>query len=671
MSVSLTNGALHAPGAILNANAIDAKHLALQSHLKDALYIKLDGEQGAWSRFKLRCQQHSSLFVSLQGMAQGQFSDNWMELFMQALPDRTFHCILRRVVLCLTPDRLSDLFNYAVRLSFTQLSNDLILPLISLMNDHEIQQMLPALQKDTKEVNEKLLSLLSECDAIRKSQDKSRADYFHQSLPFLFSWAQQFLEAFLDALNFFKPGTRIGSSWEASHRLSIYWYLLGLPALLFSAYMSVMGSIVWSAVAALVTLIGSVALLKAYLKWLRPCPDYLDICDNLTKKLMESESDVDVTLVREDFVRDVLCILSMKRPVLIYGPPGAGKSALLEVIAKTIALNKDIPACFKGAKFFLLKTSKLLREFEGVDRLERIKRTLGEQKNLGIFGWEEFSSVFEKKSVEYDCKSLFDKSVGSLPYSIVLMTDEEFKKVESDLTWVRRFEIKQLVSLDKDQTMKIMRDRVKRVCHEVSNAALEAVFEATKSKSQPDNAMKLLDQHLAVIEKHEMQTKNMMQLSKLKMERQNLLQAYRETYHLTKERKEIEDKLSSLEKGTKDLLGIEGLEKIVNGNKEELASQLSAGKKLTEDEYWKQLGEAHLLKWYNQLKRFRREQSIFMEALAHYSLKGQPQEKEQARKQFLLFYTQIMPSLRGLISRLQRHLEIPSLEESVVKRVNS
>ncbi len=223
----------------------------------------------------------------------------------------------------------------------------------------------------------------------------------------------------------------------------------------------------------------------------------------------------DPVLCREEELAElvrVLCRRNKNSPVLV-GPPGAGKTAIVEELARRIHRNQ-IPRQLEGKRLWSLNMAALVAgtkyrgEFE-----ERVRDLLTETAQAGnvILFLDELHTIMGAGGSEgsIDGANLLKPALGRGGVQLIgATTREEYsRRVETDPALARRFRLVEVAPATVSQSLEILRaltpglERHHGVC--ILSQAVEAAVRLSDryltGRFLPDKALDLLDEAAASV----------------------------------------------------------------------------------------------------------------------------------------------------------------------------
>lgn len=308
---------------------------------------------------------------------------------------------------------------------------------------------------------------------------------------------QGVIDTLLASFMFFEINRRPGSSWEASHTLDIYARLFTFP-LVILAYLGAIFSVTTALLVTVCTITALIAGISIYIKWLKPCPEKLIYCKNLT--LQAQRGELKPVLGRDDEITQILNTLassteSSRSHPLIIGKTQVGKNEIINGIAQWLADgNKKVPESLRGKKLFILNTAELMDDAftpDTLNRLERLLKHIGKYKDKLIIVFNELQAATKNPKLSNSLLSVFDTSKGSLPHCIGITTTEEHEEFsKGHPSFAERFTPIHIKDLKEASVLEILRIMAFEEGLEENDTALRKIYEITKKETQPKAAKK-------------------------------------------------------------------------------------------------------------------------------------------------------------------------------------
>ena len=170
----------------------------------------------------------------------------------------------------------------------------------------------------------------------------------------------------------------------------------------------------------------------------------------------------------EELKKTILTLLSPEKSVVLTGPAGVGKTALVEGIAYKI-LNNDIPEALKNFQIIKINTSSLLGTYmnDGIEesKLQNLIDELKNKENIILFIDEIHTLVIESRKGEIDFINMLKPGLDRGTIKIIgATTTKEYEEfLLKDKAFLRRFERVELCEPDQATTVKILMGSVKKI----------------------------------------------------------------------------------------------------------------------------------------------------------------------------------------------------------------
>ncbi len=235
---------------------------------------------------------------------------------------------------------------------------------------------------------------------------------------------------------------------------------------------------------------------------------------DLTK--MAKEGKLDSVIGRETEIMRVTQVLTRrtKNNVIMAGPPGVGKTAIVEGLAQLIATG-DVPDVLKNKRVLSLRVSELLAgtkyrgEFE--ERVKHVIEEIRASNRTIILFIDEFHTVMQTKGTEgaVGFSDILKPSLARGDLQLIgATTQKEYTElVKPDESMERRFQIILIDEPSVSETIKILQGVKKsyedyhkvKFTDEAISAAAHLSEEYIKNRRLPDKAIDIIDEAAAMV----------------------------------------------------------------------------------------------------------------------------------------------------------------------------
>ncbi len=216
-------------------------------------------------------------------------------------------------------------------------------------------------------------------------------------------------------------------------------------------------------------------------------------------------------------VMEILCHVDRSNSVMIIGEPGVGKTAVVEGLARRIALEpKRVPKRLRDKQIVNLQMNSIVAGtiFRGMfeDRIEKIIKEIKEKKNI-IFFIDEAHTLIGAGSamgVPSDAANIFKSTLSRGEVQIIGATTlSEYKEfIAEDEALARRFRLVTIQEPTVEETRKILygiRPRLEKnysvqVTDEAIDTALDMSQRYMRSLKMPDKVIGWLDTSCVKVE---------------------------------------------------------------------------------------------------------------------------------------------------------------------------
>ena len=236
-----------------------------------------------------------------------------------------------------------------------------------------------------------------------------------------------------------------------------------------------------------------------------------DHCEDITQQAIDGEIDPIIGRHKEvDMITNTLSRRT-KNNVLIVGPSGAGKTAIIKGLALRI-VNGEVPA-LANKRIFSLNLGALMGGTTYRGQLEekcaKLVQALSDMEDIILFVDEMHvlmgagaSSGNEKTSVA----GLIKPALSARRLQVIgCTTDKEVRIIQEDPAFIRRFNIIQLEEPDELQTLEILRGLAYKyeefhnviIPEETLKAAVRLSSRYIAERYQPDKSIDVIDEAAA------------------------------------------------------------------------------------------------------------------------------------------------------------------------------
>ena len=229
---------------------------------------------------------------------------------------------------------------------------------------------------------------------------------------------------------------------------------------------------------------------------------------NLNKKIQENELDPVIGREKEISILEEILLRRTKNNPLLIGPPGTGKTAIVEELARRITEGK-VSEKIKNCRIISLDMAsavagtKYRGEFE--ERIKKIIEEIEEDKNIILF-IDEIHTLIGAGGAEgaIDASNILKPALARGKIKCIgATTNEEYKKTfEKDKALDRRFQIINIEEPSKEETKNIIH-KLKPIYEKYHNVLLkdeiiDALIELTDKyfydRFRPDKQIDILDE---------------------------------------------------------------------------------------------------------------------------------------------------------------------------------
>jgi ATP-dependent Clp protease ATP-binding subunit ClpA len=498
--------------------SVDAPALSNWSPaIKDPFLRELQNESSYWERFKDCIRSKSPLRQKIEKLSEATDLDkNWdanLKLLVRAFGSVDYHALrphLRIIFKKLSLEQTGELFNEFIEQGAKGKGVDALHNCLRIISVKELEEMMgnkinesgmtahEAMQNMALTEREYRKIITSSADTTLKQHGKSLANLFHG-----------IMDTLLMSISFLDMGKEPASSWEAAHLLEIYGKLFGAPLIIFAALATLTTPV--TAIMLTASIIFSIIMaLYAYIKWIKPCPQHIDLCKNLLAAAEKGE--LAPVLAREKEIDEVLHCLAGSTDThrahpLLCGKSGIGKTEIVRGVAQRLATG-NVPKKLKGKTLLVINTADLIdngNSYDSQDKIQKLLNRLGKHKKDVIIFFDEVHKAMPEISDRL--KTVIDTSIDSLPYVIAATTEDEYQKhIAGDSAFARRFQKIDVLPTTKEQTKLILRETANREAADIgiSEKSLDLIAEMSTSKmsgivAQPAAGKRILNNAFTLI----------------------------------------------------------------------------------------------------------------------------------------------------------------------------
>ena len=223
-----------------------------------------------------------------------------------------------------------------------------------------------------------------------------------RGLSLILNFIPNIINTFLIAFSLYDIGKEPQTAWEASAMLDVYYKFIMIPSAIIVVLTVILPFVGFKlyAIAAGVILICSLALF-IYIKWLRPCPNRLPYCVNLTEDAKFGR--ISTVVGRNDEIEKLVALFSSldsnnSRHAILVGPSGIGKTEVVKGFAQRIAQSdSSIPQNLRNKKIFVINTASLVQggKWGYADQLTYLLNKVKGYENEVIFFFDEIHAAFK------------------------------------------------------------------------------------------------------------------------------------------------------------------------------------------------------------------------------------------------------------------------------------
>jgi len=316
-----------------------------------------------------------------------------------------------------------------------------------------------------------------------------------RSFSFVLNFIPNVINTFMIAFSLYDIGKDPQSAWEASALLDVYYKFIMIPAaivVVLNCILPPLGLGIYGIAAAIVLVL--LVALVIYVKWLRPCPNRLPHCTNLTED--SRLGHLAPVVGREDEIGKLVNLFSnldnnLSRHAILVGPSGVGKTEIVKGLAQKIAEGKDIPKSLRNKKIFVINTASLVQGgmYGYADQLTYLMNRVKGYENEVIFFFDEIQAALKEKSCLSDfLKPILDR--GKIHCIAATTTKEYNKYILKDLAFARRFEKVNITEMGDDDVKEVLQTLIRdsKDGALVDDTSLDSII--TKTNSIKEKALK-------------------------------------------------------------------------------------------------------------------------------------------------------------------------------------
>ncbi len=479
--------------------------------IKDPFLRSLQNEASYWDRFKDCIRAKSPLRQKVEKLSTTTDLDkHWdhnLKLIVRAFDSVDYHSLrphLRIILKKLSLEQTGQLFNELINQGAKGKGLGALQNCLKVISVKELEEMMEkkitesgmttdeAIQSMALAEKEYRKIITTSADNTIKQHGKTLANLFHG-----------IMDTLLMSISFLDMGKEPASTWDAAHLLEIYGKLLGAPLIIFAALATMCtpmtafiltASIVFSIIVALYT----------YIKWIKPCPQNIDLCKNLLTAALKGE--LAPVLAREKEIDEVLRCLAASTDThrahpLLCGKSGIGKTEIVRGVAQRLATG-NVPEVLKGKTLLVINTADLVDKgmsYDSQDKIQKLLNRLGKHKKDVIIFFDEVHKAMP--DISDRLKTVIDTSIDSLPYCIAATTEEEYQKfILNETAFSGRFQKIDVLPTTNEQTLLILRETANREAPDIgiTEKSLKLITELSTEKlkgtmAQPKAGKRILN----------------------------------------------------------------------------------------------------------------------------------------------------------------------------------
>lgn len=503
----------------------------------------------AWNRFKKLYQPSShSLKGKICSLSQSPSSktlEEKTEILLEAFCSKEYSSLtkpLKKILNSLPPSEASQIIKKTVMLGFRKSQYNLLDRCLNLLSLNQLKNLAYYANKefiDTKHAAQQMVKIFRQIEKHKFAWKKnSLNEEIVRHRPLIFNFFVNFINTITMAFNILEVGKEPGTYFETKYMLDIYWRFLTIPILIFQLLqLYFLNPLKTLGVVVVASIVGSI-FFYCYVRWLKPCPQDLPNCINLTNEA--KKGNIQPIFGRDAEIDALITLLSAntkttRKSGISIARSGIGKTKLFEGLALRIA-EGNVPKRFKNKIVIYLNCAKLIKSdspFSLKDALQQILDKIGKYRDRFIICFDEVHNINTTEGhIGERFLSVLDTSSGSLPYCLAATTPEKYSQFIANGALVRRFQPIYLQELNKNDTLTVLRNQALHEAPEieVSTEMLNAVYDLTSkefpNEFQPSKSMHILSKTLAELKLLQKGWKFQPQLRKLNSEKEELASTF-------------------------------------------------------------------------------------------------------------------------------------------------